>query len=54
MAEQSAEHFTRFTGKYCLQTWQEQHEDGSAIWSIFADLNRPLSPKLPDKDALSI
>ena len=26
----------------------------SAIWSIFADLNRPLSPKLPDKDALSI
>ena len=26
----------------------------SAIWSIFADLNSPLSPKLPDKDALSI
>ena len=26
----------------------------SAVWSIFADLNRPLSPKLPDKDALSI
>ena len=24
------------------------------MWSIFADLNRPLSPKLPDKDALSI
>ena len=26
----------------------------SAIWNIFADLNRPLSPKFPDKDALSI
>ena len=26
----------------------------SAIWSILADLNSPLSSKLPDKDALSI
>ena len=28
MAEQSAEHFTHFTAKYCVKTWQEQHEDG--------------------------
>ena len=26
MAEQSAEHFTRFTAKCCLYTWQEQHD----------------------------
>ena len=25
-----------------------------AVWSIFVDLSRPLSPKLPDKGALSI
>ena len=28
MVEQSVEHFTRLTAKYCLKTWQEQHEDG--------------------------
>ena len=55
MAEQSAEHFTRFTAKYVYK-----HDNNSmktndiAIWSVFADLNGPLSPKLPDKDALLI
>ena len=55
MEDQAAEHFTCFTAKYCLKTWHEQHEDGRYILflSIFADLNRPLSPKLPDKDARS-
>ena len=53
-----AEHFTHLTANYCLKTYtvKEQQEDNStdesAIWSIFADLNSPLSPKLPDKDAL--
>ena len=27
MAEQSAKHFTCFTVKYCLKSWQEQHEE---------------------------
>ena len=61
MAEQTAEHFTRFAAKFCLKLWQEQQEDNwmrdkktSAIWSIFTDLSRPLSPKLRDKGALSI
>ena len=55
MAEQSAEHFTRFTAKYVYK-----HDNNSmktndiAIWSVFADLNGPLSPKLSDKDALLI
>ena len=35
MAEKSAEQFTRFVT--------------SAIWSIFAGMNRPLSPKRPDE-----
>ena len=50
-----AEHFTCFTANPCLKTEQEQQEDNSmmtsAIWSIFADLNSPLSPKLQDKQA---
>ena len=25
MVEQSAQHFTCLTAKYCLKTWQEQH-----------------------------
>ena len=29
MAEQSARHFTCFMVKYCLKSWQEQHEDNS-------------------------
>ena len=42
-----AEHFTRFTAKYCLKTSQEQQEGISTdnIWSleyIFADLSKPL------------
>ena len=31
MAEQSAEHFTRFTAKYCLKSKQEQNEDGGHL-----------------------
>ena len=31
MTEQSVEHFTRFTVKYCLKTWQEQHEGGQQL-----------------------
>ena len=59
MAEQSAKHFTCFMMKYCLKSWQEQHMKTtrwtiSAIWTIFEDLNRPLSPKFPNKDALSM
>ena len=49
-----AEHFTHFTRKkevnYWLKTQQEQQEDNStaasAIWRTFAELNKPLSPKL--------
>ena len=50
MEEESAKHFTLFTAKYCPKTLQEQ----LAIWSIFVDMNRLLSSKLPDKDGLSI
>ena len=46
MAEQSAEH-----GKNSKKTNQRTV---TAIWCIFADLNRPLCPNLPDKDAISI
>ena len=50
-----AEHSTRFTTNYCLKTWQEQQDDNSTddiyYLQIFADLNSPLPPKLPDKDA---
>ena len=54
--EQSAEHFTCFTAKYCLKTWKEQHEDNLmddiCYLGYFAHLNSPLSPKLFHKDAL--
>ena len=36
---------------------EDNSRDGrhaSAIWSFFADVNSVLSPKRPDKDALSI
>ena len=58
IAELSGGHCTRFTAKYWLKhsknseksTWRTT----SAIWSIFADLSRPLSAKFPKKDALSM
>ena len=47
-----AERFTRFTAKYCLN---EIIDDICYLeYGIFGDLNRPLSPKFPDKDGLSI
>ena len=58
MAEQSAKHFTRFTAKYCQHFSKNSKKTPRrttfAIRSKFADLNRPLSPKIADKDALSI
>ena len=35
MAEQSAEHFTHITLKYCLKAWQEQHEDGHLLFGVY-------------------
>ena len=35
-------------------TLYKEHQVSIPVWSIFADLDRPLSPKLPDKGALSI
>ena len=58
MAEQSAKHFTCFTVKYCLKSWQEQHEENLMDdicyleYINFVDPNRLLSPKFPNKDAL--
>ena len=51
------EHFTRFILNYCLKTYSKNSKKTpqwttSAIWSIFADLNHPFSPKLPNKHAL--
>ena len=55
-----AEHFTRFTRKkwanYWLKTQQEQQEDNSTddicCLENVCELNKPLSPKLPDKQAI--
>ena len=56
MAEQSAKHFTRFSGKYCLKSRQEQQEDTSTDdVSYSACIWRPeqtLSPQLANKDVL--
>ena len=52
MAELSGGHCTRFTAKYCLNKKSSEKSTPrrtSAIWSIFADLNRPLSAKFPEK-----
>ena len=50
-----AKHFTRFTVNYCVK--QEQQVDNSiddiCYLEYSADLNGPLSPKLPNKHALS-
>ena len=46
MAEQSAEHFTRFSWNCCLKhSKKTTRRTTSAIWSIHADLNSPLSSK---------
>ena len=46
MAEQLAEHFTRFMTNYCLKhSKKTTRRTTSAIWSIFADLNSPSSSK---------
>ena len=58
MAEQWEETFYSFHGEIL----SKKNGNGktttqltkSAIWSIFANLNTPLSPKFPDIDALSI
>ena len=51
-----AERFTHFTANYCLKhsknIKRKPRRTTSAVWSMFADLNSPLSPKLPDKDVL--
>ena len=51
-----AEHFTRFTANFFYRHSKNNKKTTgrtiSAIWSIFADLNSPLSPKLPDQHAL--
>ena len=51
------EHFTRFILNYCLKKYSKNSKKTpqwttSAIWSLFADLNHPFSPKLPNKHAL--
>ena len=55
IAEQLAEHFTRFTTNYCLKhSKKTTRRTTSAIWSIFADLNSPLSSKHPLPRVLAI
>ena len=55
MAEQLAEHFTRFPTNYCLKhSKKTTRRTTSAIWSIFADLNSPLSLNMPYRGELNI
>ena len=59
MEEQWEEKFYSFHGeilskKNCKNSKTTTQLTKSAIWSIFANLHTPLSPKFPDIDALSI
>ena len=57
IAEHSVEHFTRFTTNYCHKKNNSKNTTPwiiSAIWSIFADLNGPLSSKHPLPRVLAI
>ena len=47
-------HSELWSNKHGKNSKKRTRQMTSDIWSIFADLDSPLSPKLPDKDALSI
>ena len=55
--ETDAEHFIRFTAKYCLKAAKKQQEDNSMdniCYLLLHDLRRPLSSNFLDKDAISV